>query len=136
MKTEIIDRTTQGGSAKESLIGKEGYFWDNERGTLVKDKLSITYEGMEYSYKPFMDIHCWKNFSESIPEWFLPINKKPIELVSCIEGNGSTTRAMFDSTNFSKIERIAADVCGFDLLRCTHSGRSLFYLGHWNDGIL
>jgi len=140
MKTEIIDRTTHGGSAKESQVGKEGYFWDTENGLMMKDTLSYIRKcGNDYSFIASINGSAYKYFSESIPEWFMPkdlTEKKPIELVWSIQDDGSTQKAGLNPLDFEKIERIAADVEGFDLLKCTNLGGVIFYLGHWNDGVV
>ena len=143
MKTQIIDRTT-GGSAETFKIGMEGYFWDAVFGPVRKGVYAGESCGNLINKDGGESFH---HFSPTIPEWFLPseakAEKKGIELVKCIDSNGQTSNPFLTEKSFAIIERICRDVEGFDLLKCTKKepdesvkAHEIWYLGHWNDGVI
>jgi len=77
----------------------------------------------------------------TIPEWFLTSEakgeKKPIELVKCINTGLTIGTAQRSLTEFILVERIAAGVYSHDLIRCEHEDETvIWYFGVWNDGVL
>lgn len=135
MKTQVIDRT-QGGSAETVKVGDEGYFWDGTGGFVLKAKIYKIESEQRFPYVTANE-KAYAHFSRTIPDWFLPAEKKPIELVKVIYDDGIVLNANLSPSSFKTIERIVMNVHGFDLIKgTTEDGPVYWYLGHWHDGVV